>query len=147
RTPSTGNAPSVTRVFRYTRQMLLCTVRGCRMPLVRDERRLLCQRGHSFDIARNGYINLLQPQDRRSRHPGDATAVVAARRRLHDRGVTAPLLRAIAEFAPTTPDDVVLDVGCGDGFYLANLCRQTGFDAHGVDISIAAMDAASRRYP
>ena len=117
------------------------------MPLVREGRRLLCERGHSFDIARSGYINLLQPQDRRSKHPGDAATVVAARRRLHDRGVTAPLLRAIAEFAPTTRGDVVLDVGCGDGFYLANHGRQTGFDAHGVDISIAAVDAASRRYP
>jgi 23S rRNA (guanine745-N1)-methyltransferase len=103
--------------------------------------------GHSFDIARSGYINLLQPQDRRSKHPGDTTAAVAARRRLHQRGVTQPLLQAIAEIAAPSPDDVALDAGCGDGFYPGSLASQTGFDAHGVDISISAIDAAARRYP
>jgi len=117
------------------------------MPLVREGRRLLCPRGHSFDIARSGYINLLQPQDRRSNQPGDTASVIAARRRLHDRGVTAPLLSAIAEMASPTQGDIVLDAGCGDGFFLASLASQTGFDAHGVDISIAAVDAAARRYP
>jgi len=43
--------------------------------------------------------------------------------------------------------DVVLDAGCGDGFYLGNLAKQAGFDAHGVDISVPAVDAAARRYP
>ena len=65
--------------------MLLCTVRTCHQPLVREERRVICARGHSFDVARSGYINLLQPQDRRSKQPGDTADAVAARRRLHDR--------------------------------------------------------------
>jgi 23S rRNA (guanine745-N1)-methyltransferase len=127
--------------------MLLCPVRNCHLALAREERRVACPRGHSFDIARSGYINLLQPQERRSKQPGDTLAAVAARRRLHDRGVTGPLLHAIAETAAASPGDVVLDAGCGDGFYLGNLARQTGFDAHGVDISIPAVDAAARRYP
>lgn len=117
------------------------------MPLRRDGRRLVCPQGHSFDIARSGYLNLLQPQDRRSKQPGDTAAVIAARRRLHDRGVTAPLLSAIAELVVPTRGDIVLDAGCGDGFYLGNLARQSGADAHGVDISIPAVDAAARRYP
>jgi len=74
-------------------------------------------------------------------------AAVAARRRLHDRGVTAPLLQGIAEVISAGPSDVVLDAGCGDGFYLGSLARQIGFDARGVDISIPAIDAAARRYP
>ena len=44
------------------------------------------------------------------------------------------------------PSDIVLDAGCGDGFYLGSLAGQTGFDAHGVDISTAAVNAAARRY-
>jgi len=100
--------------------MLLCTVRGCHLPLTRTEegsgRRLACPRGHSFDVARSGYINLLQPQDRRSKRPGDTPAAVAARRRLHDLGITAPLLNGIAELAQASPDDIVLDAGCGDGY-------------------------------
>jgi 23S rRNA (guanine745-N1)-methyltransferase len=127
--------------------MLLCPVRGCHSALVREDRRLLCPRGHSFDVARSGYINLLQPQERRSKLPGDTAAAVRARRRLHDRGVTLPLLDGIAEVLAASPSDIVLDAGCGDGFYLGNLARRIGFDAHGVDISIPAIDAAARRYP
>jgi 23S rRNA (guanine745-N1)-methyltransferase len=127
--------------------MLLCPVRGCHLALVREETRLICPRGHSFDIARSGYINLLQPQERRSKQPGDTAAAYAGRRRLHDRGVTEPLLRAIAEITAASPGDVVLDAGCGDGFYLGRLRGQTGFEAHGVDISVRAVEAAARRYP
>jgi 23S rRNA (guanine745-N1)-methyltransferase len=127
--------------------MPLCPVRGCHLALTREERRIVCPNGHSFDVARSGYINLLQPQDRRSKNPGDTADAVAARRRLHDRGVTEPLLRAIAEMVAAGAGDVVLDAGCGDGFYLGSLARQIGFDAHGVDISIPAVDAAARRYP
>src|SRR5262249_16346551 len=72
-------------------------VRDCHMALGRMERQLFRPRGHSFDVARSGYINLLQPQERRSKQPGDSAAAIAARRRLHDRGVTEPLLHAIAE--------------------------------------------------
>jgi len=127
--------------------MLLCSVRDCRLPLVREERRVHCADGHSFDIARSGYINLLQPQDRRSKNPGDTAAALKARRRLHDRGVTTPLLDGIAEAAGITAKDVVLDAGCGDGFYLGSLAQRTGCQACGVDISIPAVDAAARRYP
>jgi 23S rRNA (guanine745-N1)-methyltransferase len=127
--------------------MLLCPVRDCHLALIREERRLVCPRKHSFDIARSGYINLLQPQERRSKQPGDTAAAVAARRRLHDRGVTEPLVRAIAEMIAASPSDVVLDAGCGEGFCLTTLARQASFDAHGVDISIPAVDAAARRYP
>jgi 23S rRNA (guanine745-N1)-methyltransferase len=126
--------------------MLLCSVRDCRLGLVRDDRRMLCPRGHSFDIARSGYINLLQPQERRAKNPGDTADAVAARRRLHDRGVTEPLRVAIGEAIAATRNDVVLDAGCGDGFYLGGLHRDTGFDAHGIDISIPAVDLAARRY-
>ena len=126
--------------------MLLCPVRHCHQPLARAERRLFCPRGHSFDAARSGYINLLQPQERRSKHPGDTAAVVRARRRLHDRGVTEPLLGAIAESITAKPADIVLDAGCGDGFYLGTLADQTGLHSHGIDISIPAVDAAARRY-
>ena len=89
---------------------------------------MVCPRGHSFDIARSGYINLLQPQDSRSKHPGDTKEAVAARRRLHDRGVTRPLLHGIAEMIDVRPGDIVLDAGCGDGFYLGSVALQTGIE-------------------
>lgn len=108
---------------------------------------MVCPRGHSFDVARSGYINLLQPQERRSKAPGDSAAAVAARRRLHDCGATAPLLRAIGEMLAAAKGDAVLDAGCGDGYYLGSLARDMGLNGHGIDISIPAVDAAARRYP
>jgi 23S rRNA (guanine745-N1)-methyltransferase len=127
--------------------VLLCPVRDCRLELVREEKRLFCAQGHSFDIARRGYINLLQPQDRRSRNPGDTALAAAARGRLHDRGVAAPFLRAIAALTAPTQNDIVLDAGCGDGYYAGSLAQETGCDAHGLDISLPAIEAAARRYP
>jgi 23S rRNA (guanine745-N1)-methyltransferase len=127
--------------------VLVCPVRACRLPLKNDHRRLVCERGHSFDVARSGYINLLQPQDRRSNQPGDTVAAVAARRRLHDLGISSPLLQAIAGILSPSTNDVVLDAGCGDGFYLGSLARESGFGTHGVDISVPAIEAAARRYP
>ncbi|HYA17335.1 MAG TPA: hypothetical protein VEF06_07710, partial [Bryobacteraceae bacterium] len=123
--------------------MLLCTVRDCRLPLAREGQSYRCPRGHSFDIARSGYVNLLQPQDRRSKQPGDTAAAVAARRRLHDRGVTAPFVEGIRAAARVADSDIVLDAGCGDGFYLGHLAGER----HGVDISVPAIDAAARRFP
>jgi 23S rRNA (guanine745-N1)-methyltransferase len=127
--------------------MLLCPVRGCHRALIHEQRRLACPQGHSFDLARSGYIHLLQPQERRSRQPGDTAEAVAARRRLHDHGVTRPLLDGIAELLAASARDVVLDAGCGEGFYLGELARRAGFAAHGIDISIRAIDAAAKRYP
>ena len=132
--------------------MLICPVRNCGRLLledavVRDAKRLVCSQGHSFDVARAGYINLLQPQERRSKHPGDTPAAVEARHRLHDRGVTAPLLEAVAQELAASSEDVVLDAGCGDGFYLGTLANRIGFEAHGIDISIPAIRAAARRFP
>jgi SAM-dependent methyltransferase len=129
--------------------LLLCTVRDCGLELVREEGRgrLVCPRGHSFDIARSGYVNLLQPQDKRSRNPGDTLAAVAGRRTIHDAGVTRPLLDAIAEMCQMQSRDVVLDVGCGEGFYLGSLTREARCAGYGVDISIPAVDAAAKRYP
>ena len=123
-------------------------MRDCRLPLVRADRQLLCVRGHSFDVARSGYVNLLQPQDRRSKQPGDTVEALEARRRLHDGGVTAPLQQGGRGLPRTlSPRDIVLDAGCGDGYYLGTLARQTGCSGHGIDISTPAIDAAAQRYP
>jgi 23S rRNA (guanine745-N1)-methyltransferase len=129
---------------------LVCPVRGCGAPLARESRRLACRRGHSFDLARSGYCNLLQPQDRRSRQPGDSPAAVAARRRLFDRGHgdwLLPHLLAIAGKLGAEAGAAVLDVGCGEGFYLGSLAERCGCEAHGLDISVAAIDQAARRWP
>ena len=127
--------------------MLICPVRGCGQALVRLGRVWRCERGHSFDVARSGYVNLLQPQDRRSREPGDSAEVVAARRRLHERGVTQPLYRGLADLTAARAGEAVVDAGCGEGFYLGQMAAESGCVGWGVDISIPAIEAAARKYP
>jgi len=115
--------------------MLLCTVRDCRQPLQREARRFVCARGHAFDVARSGYVNLLQPNERRSRTPGDTAEAVAARRRVWSAAAMPPL---------SVAGDAVLDVGCGDGYWLASIDAK---ERVGVDISVPAIEAAAKRYP
>ncbi len=125
----------------------LCPVRRCRLALVADERRLRCPRAHSFDMARSGYVNLLQPQDRRSPHPGDAGATVKARQRLVARGFETPITEAIVDLLKLESADAVLDVGCGEGHHLAAVTQRFGCEGHGLDISVAAIEAAAPQYP
>jgi 23S rRNA (guanine745-N1)-methyltransferase len=126
--------------------MLLCTVRNCRAPLVLDGRRYVCANAHAFDIARSGYVNLLQPQDKRSKTPGDTPEAVAARRRFLDRGHVAPLVEAIVRALPMHAGESLLDAGCGEGHHLAAFRQMYDVDAHGIDISVPAIEAAARRY-
>ncbi|HUF17056.1 MAG TPA: methyltransferase domain-containing protein [Thermoanaerobaculia bacterium] len=129
---------------------LLCTVRGCALPLSRHDRAVVCASGHSFDVARSGYVNLLQPQDKRSRIPGDSKASVLARRRLADRGFGTQLSDCLAAILTRGMDrgpHAILDTGCGEGSHLAALAKQFHAEASGTDISTAAIDLAARRYP
>ena len=126
---------------------LLCSVAGCRRPLTRSPGGLACPRGHSYDVARRGYVNLLQPRDRRSRQPGDAPATVTARLRLAARGFEMPLTDAITSLLSLGPGDPVLDAGCGNGHHLAAIAARFGAAGYGLDISVPAIDAAARLHP
>lgn len=125
---------------------LLCTVRSCHLALTREGDRLVCERGHSFDVARSGYVNLLQPQDRRSATPGDSAAAVAARRRFFDRGFAAPLDIAINGLLARRGVSSVLDAGCGEGHHLAAIAAHFRCHGSGVDISLPAIEAAAKRH-
>ena len=106
--------------------------------------------GHCFDVARSGYVNLLQPQDSRARSPGDAAEVVAARRRLFDAGVGAALretLCAVIADLALPSGTRTLDIGSGEGSLLGVLAVRFGLEAAGVDLSARAADLAARRHP
>ena len=130
--------------------VLACPVRGCGEPLARQGQSYVCPRRHSFDIARSGYINLLQPQDRRSSNPGDSREAVEARTRLLAAGIGSAALDAVAARAAglDLPDNpVAVDLGCGGGELLAALAGRRSIAGIGIDLSIPAIDAAAKRYP
>jgi 23S rRNA (guanine745-N1)-methyltransferase len=128
---------------------LVCTVRGCAGRLVEtpDGRSLRCPRGHAFDRAREGYWNLLQPQDRRSARPGDSARAVQARADWLARGFAAPLaaeLKRLGQPERLPEGAVVVDLGCGEGTLLAGVCGQTSAEVIGIDLSIPAIRLATR---
>jgi 23S rRNA (guanine745-N1)-methyltransferase len=124
-------------------------VRGCGLPLAVHGHVLLCTRGHSFDMARAGYVNLLQPQDRKSPTAGDSPDAVEARHALLVAGVGRRLLDRVSDAAasrlPTSP--AVVDLGAGTGALLAGIASRVTIDAIGIDLSVAAMTHAARTHP
>jgi 23S rRNA (guanine745-N1)-methyltransferase len=127
---------------------LACTVRGCGRPLTPADRRLSCAAAHSFDLARAGYVSLLQPQDRRSAAPGDTKEAVAARTRLLAAGVGRHAIDTIVPRAPVTAGTIVAaDLGCGSGELLGALAAARDVCGVGIDLSTAAAAAAARRFP
>ena len=96
---------------------LLCPV--CGAPIAPEEKAWRCAQGHCFDVARQGYVNLLPVQQKHSLHPGDTPEQVRARRRFLGAGFYAPIADAVC--AMLGPAARVLDVGCGEGYYLRQL--------------------------
>jgi 23S rRNA (guanine745-N1)-methyltransferase len=125
-------------------------VRACGEPLERRGAVFVCPRGHSYDVARSGYVNLLQPQDRRAKEPGDAKEAVAARSRLLAAGVgralVDDLVRRLAAL-DLAAGEAAVDLGSGSGDALAALAAARPLTAIGIDLSAAAADHAARRFP
>ena len=123
----------------------LCPVCGQR--LTREPTRWVCPDKHSFDIARQGYVNLLPVQQKHSLHPGDTRPQVLARRAFLDGGYYAPIAEALTQaadqFGAAGP---VLDIGCGEGYYSACLARHLSAELVGMDISKEAVRCAASRY-
>ena len=131
----------------------------CPAALQRLARVYRCANGHAFDIARQGYVNLLTPSRRHSKDPGDNLEMVLARRRVLESGLYAPIAARVDDAvlaalpAGHGPDPVsILDAGAGEGYYLAHLmdalaARAPGVSAqcYGLDVSRHGMQYATHR--
>jgi SAM-dependent methyltransferase len=112
---------------------------------------LRCSNSHTFDIAREGYVNLL-----RKKLPGDTKEMLVARRDFLERNHYQPLSDMLnqlvhAYLATSSSPINILDAGCGEGYYLGRL-QQYLTDQHyqiqciGLDISKEAIRMAARHY-
>lgn len=128
----------------------------CMAPLEREPARLLCPNRHSFDRAAAGYVHLLPANRKHSKDPGDDKAMVAARAAFLEKGYYVPLRSAlcgaVTEYAVHSPSPVLVDSGCGEGYYTAGLLRALSEAGHtpqiaGVDLSRAALRRAAKRAP
>ncbi|MDO7910801.1 methyltransferase domain-containing protein [Pseudomonas sp. 22-AL-CL-001] len=124
--------------------MLACPL--CHAPLSRLDNGVACAAGHRFDRARQGYLNLLPVQHKNSRDPGDNQAMVEARRGFLEAGHYAPVAQRLAELAAERDPDTWLDIGCGEGYYTAQIAQALPeADGYALDISREAVKRACRR--
>lgn len=110
----------------------------------------MCETGHCFDCAREGYVNLLPASHKRSKDPGDNREMIDARHRVHQARLYHPLAEKIGTImkALIGQNALVLDLGCGEGYYSSVLHEVAGkLRVHGVDVSKPAIRIAARSCP
>ncbi|MBN3217717.1 23S rRNA (guanine(745)-N(1))-methyltransferase [Pectobacterium polaris] len=124
----------------------------CQLPLERHPRQWTCGK-HSFDLAKEGYVNLLPVQFKRSKQPGDSAEMMQARRSFLEAGHYQPLRDAVAQHVDRIVTDdaaALLDIGCGEGYYTAEfahrLTSRRTMTIYGLDVSKAAIQRAAKRY-
>jgi 23S rRNA (guanine745-N1)-methyltransferase len=139
------------------RPILRCPV--CHEGLLRVTGAYACRNLHSFDVAKEGYLNVLLAHQKASRTPGDSLAMIRNRQQFLASGYFAPLAARIAAIVDESRSERgaerqcnLLDAGCGEGYYLRQLrglgdARLTGpsLALWGLDISKEAVRLAARR--
>lgn len=124
---------------------LLCPI--CGSPLAKEDRQWKCENRHSFDIARQGYVNLLPVQQKRSLQPGDTREQVLSRREFLEGGFYSPIVEALCRLAKEAGcSGPILDAGCGEGYYSTRLAEALGANLIGLDISKEAVRCAAAKY-
>lgn len=130
--------------------MLFCCP-ACSGALEKREHALVCPKGHSYDLARQGYVHLLPVKQMHAKVPGDTKQMVDARRQFlalgHYDAFRDELKCLTEQYLPA--GGTILDAGCGEGFYTAALleaAQTVNGTVTGVDISKFAVKAAAGKY-
>ena len=128
--------------------LFVCPI--CSAPLTRLGHVCTCPGGHSFDVAKEGYVNLLPANRQHSKNPGDDKDMAAARTRFLEGGWYAPLRDALCALVREKAADApsLLDAGCGEGWYTAALTdtvQSLGGQLAGVDLSKPSVKKAAKR--
>lgn len=109
----------------------------CSEILISEEKRYVCSKGHCYDRAKSGYVNLLQRQS--SRRRGDDPEMAKARQLFLNAGYYQILLDRICEIVKIEQPSAIVDIGCGEGWYscavAAMLQQQMDTALCGIDIS------------
>ena len=124
---------------------LICPI--CGAALCREDRCYRCENRHSFDIARQGHVNLLPVQQKKSLHPGDTREQVLSRRTFLEAGYYAPIADTLCQTAlELGAKGPILDIGCGEGYYSSRLADAMNAELTGLDISKEAVRCAAAKY-
>ena len=114
----------------------------------------ICEQNHSFDISKEGYINLLPVNKKKSKSPGDNEMMISARRMFLESGYYDTLIESLVslianEFSFENNEFSVLDSGCGEGYYsekVFNNIPNLSAKVFGTDISKFAIKSAAKKY-
>ena len=124
---------------------LICPL--CGNELRKEDKCYRCEQNHSFDIARQGYVNLLPVQQKHSLLPGDTREQVLSRRAFLEGGFYAPIAEALMDTAEKYGiSGELLYLGCGEGYYCSQLADRLHMTLTGLDISKEAVRCAAARY-
>ena len=130
--------------------LFVCPI--CAAPLERQEGCYRCPRGHSYDVAREGYVHLLPANRKHAKEPGDDREMVAARSRFLAGDWYSHLRRTLEELALSYTADGTnfLDAGCGEGYYTGGIRSALAAQGRlaagaGVDLSKFALKKAGRQ--
>lgn len=123
----------------------------CQQPLTLDDRSYRCSNNHQFDKAKEGYVNLMPVQHKRSKDPGDNKEMMQARRTFLAHDFYAPMRDKVTDTLKSTLNankGTVLDIGCGEGYYTSYFADALGEDLsfYGLDISKVAIRYGAKRY-
>ncbi len=121
--------------------MLICPV--CGLPLVFRDKTAQCSAGHRFDIAREGYVNLLR-SSKSGDLIGDDKLSARSRRDFLNKGYYAPLKDALTDLFHDKKGSL-MDICCGEGYYTAALGANSGLQVYGFDISKEMVRLAAKR--
>ena len=126
---------------------LICPLDGQHLIPASNNKFVSCANKHNFDYAKQGYLNLLPVQQKRSKQPGDDKVMVDARCRFLNSGVYQQIAQAVIDICNQSQTLVsLLDAGCGEGYYLRELAKQLPkATLVGLDISKEAVLAAAKQ--
>lgn len=117
----------------------------CHTALQAQEKSLVCEQQHRFDMAKEGYTNLLLVQQKKSKVPGDNDEMVKARREFLQAGYYQPLADAACTLLKALNANVLVDIGCGEGYYTEGFSRICP-NVIGLDIAKTAVQLAAKKY-
>lgn len=121
--------------------LLMCPV--CREKLSLVAKTWQCVNHHSYDVAKQGYVNLHVVQHKHSKTPGDTPESVQARRAFLSASFYAPLQQAVVEKLQQLRIENLLDIGCGEGYYTSAMQAEV-LQCVGVDIAKNAVQVAAK---
>ncbi len=114
--------------------MFLCPI--CKAELTKHEKSLKCPINHSFDFAKSGYINLLNPGKKNNAKAGDSKEMIDARTSFFKCDAYKPISDKLSEIISNVNNSIIVDAGCGEGYYTKNLAKtHTESAVFGFDMS------------